>query len=442
MWNSQWRRKVAMVGMVAAVSGSAVPAVAADQFIPLPAIRTGPIAPIGTGIFGGFIDYMTLLNQRDGGINGVKLVWEECETEYKLDRGVECYERFKTKGGATVLSSYHTGVTYALTERAKADKFPLVAVGSGRTDSSDGRVFPYVFPLVSNYLSEHVAIVNYLAQREGGFDKLKDKKIAHVYLGIAASKESIPLMDKQAKQYGFEIHNIELALPGAEQQAQWLQVRQIRPDWVILRTAGVAGPAALKTAQKVGYPLDRIVGWWWAGAEEDVVGVGEGAKGYISTTLGPSETTFPLIQEIIKQFYSGGKKGGMEDPKRVGSSYYNRGIVHAIIVTEAIRVAQGKFGKKPLNGEQIQWGLEHVTLDNARLRELGALGLAQPMKLSCENHEGGGAVKFQQWDGKKWVVISDWIPSDPAVVRPIIEEQSLKYAKEKNVELRDCSKEK
>ena len=61
----------------------------------------------------GFIDYMTLLNQRDGGINGVKLVWESAKPSTSLTAGVECYERFKTKDGATVLSSYHTGVTYA-----------------------------------------------------------------------------------------------------------------------------------------------------------------------------------------------------------------------------------------------------------------------------------------------------------------------------------------
>jgi hypothetical protein len=47
----------------------------------------------GTGIFGGLIDYIQMINERDGGINGVKLTWEECETEYNNARGVECYER-------------------------------------------------------------------------------------------------------------------------------------------------------------------------------------------------------------------------------------------------------------------------------------------------------------------------------------------------------------
>ncbi len=69
-----------------------------EQFIPIPSYRVGPYAAGGTSLYGGFIDYLNLINMRDGGINGVKLTWEECETEYKPDRGVECYERLKGKG--------------------------------------------------------------------------------------------------------------------------------------------------------------------------------------------------------------------------------------------------------------------------------------------------------------------------------------------------------
>jgi branched-chain amino acid transport system substrate-binding protein len=50
----------------------------------------------------GYADYLKLTNAR-GGINGVKIIYEECETGYDTARGVECYERLKGKhGGATV----------------------------------------------------------------------------------------------------------------------------------------------------------------------------------------------------------------------------------------------------------------------------------------------------------------------------------------------------
>ena len=89
------------------------------QFIPALVYRTGPYAAGGSGFFGGIEDYMSLLNLRDGGINGVKLVWEECETAYNSDRGVECYERLKNRpnnGGP--VHPLSTGITYRLIERA------------------------------------------------------------------------------------------------------------------------------------------------------------------------------------------------------------------------------------------------------------------------------------------------------------------------------------
>jgi branched-chain amino acid transport system substrate-binding protein len=128
----------------------------------------------------------------------------------------------------------------------------------------------------------------------------------------------------------------------------------------------------------------------------------------------------------------------MEDPKRVGTGYYNLGINNGILNVEAVRVAQGKFGVKPLTGEQVRWGFEHIRIDDARLKELGAVGLLQPISLSCADHEGGGAVRFEQWDGKKFNVISDWIKADRALLRPIIEESSTKYAAEKSITIRDC----
>ena len=69
-----------------------------EQYIPILSYRVGPYAAGGSGYFGGAIDYFTLINQT-GGINGVKIRWEECETEYNAARGVECYERLKTRNG-------------------------------------------------------------------------------------------------------------------------------------------------------------------------------------------------------------------------------------------------------------------------------------------------------------------------------------------------------
>jgi len=115
----------------------------AATIIGLVLLQHGKGADMGSGFGGGMIDYFQLLNERDGGINGVKLTWEKCETEYNNARGVECYERAKNKGptGATVIHPLSTGITYSLIDKATADHIPIISMGYGRTDAADGRVF-------------------------------------------------------------------------------------------------------------------------------------------------------------------------------------------------------------------------------------------------------------------------------------------------------------
>src|SRR5512139_515044 len=427
---------VAMLGLAGAAQAQN------EQFIPMAGYWVGPYAAGGSGIYGGFIDYVNMINARDGGVNGVKLTYEKCETEYNNARGVECYERLKNKGptGATVVHPLSTGITYSLIEKATADKIPLISLGYGRTDASDGRVFPFVFPLVTNYWSQNTAKIKFIGMKEGGMDKLKGKKIVNIYHDSAYGKETIPVLDAQAKKYGFTITHIAVPHPGNEQGAQWLQIRQIKPDWVILRGWGVMNPTALKAAAKVGFPRDRMVGVWWSGAEEDTIPAGDAAKGFIAAGFNVAGANFPVVQDVKKYVYAKGK-GEMEDTSRIGSIYYNRGLVHGIITVEAIRTAQGKFGKKPLTPEQVRWGIENLNITEARLKELGAVGFMQPLKVTCADHEGGGAVKFLQWDGNQWKVITDWIQPDKKLVRDMVEESAAKYAKEKNITPRDCSKE-
>ena len=439
------RAKIALAATAIAASGfsDAAVAQAKEQFVPVNSYWVGPYAAGGSGIAAAMIDYFKLLNNRDGGINGVKVTWEKCETEYNNARGVECYERSKNKGptGATLIHPLSTGITYSLIEKGTQDKIPIVSIGYGRTDASDGRVFPYVFPLITNYWSQNTAKIKFIGQKEGGMDKLKGKKIVNLYHDSAYGKETIAILDVQAKKYGFEVTHIAVPHPGNEQQSQWLQIRQIRPDWVILRGWGVMNPTALKAAAKAGFPRTKMVGVWWSGAEEDVIPAGDAAKGYIAAGFNAPGANFPVLREIQKHVYAKGQ-GELEDKSRLGTIYYNRGVLWALITTEAVRTAQERFGKgQPMTGEQVRWGLENLAIDDTRLKALGAGGFMQPLKVSCLDHEGGGAVKFQQWDGNQWKVISDWIPSDQSLVRPMIEESAAKYAKEKGIAPRDCGKE-
>ena len=436
------KKNVILGAAVAGLLGSSM-AIAAEQFIGLPSYRVGPYAAGGSGIYGGWIDYMQMINERDGGINGVKLAWEECETEYNNARGVECYERLKEKGetGNSVFQPLSTGITYSVLDKVAKDKIPLVTMGYGRTDAADGRVFPYVFPLITTYWSQATTMVKYIAGKEGGTDKLKGKKIALLYHDSAYGKESHAVLEKMAERYGYELTKLAVAHPGNEQQSQWLQIRQLRPDWVILWGWGVMNPTALKSAVKTGFSREKMVGVWWSGAEEDTVPAGSAAKGFTAAGYNVAGADYPVIKDIETNVYAKGK-GNMEDKSRIGSVYYNRGVVHGLITVEAIRKAQEKFGKgKALTGEQVRWGFENLDIDDKRLAELGATGFLPPLKTSCMDHEGSGKVKYQQWDGSKWNVVTDWIDADRELVRGMIEESAAAYAKEKGITPRDCSKE-
>ncbi len=404
-----------------------------EQFFPLLSYRVGPFAPGGTGIFGGVIDYFNLVNSK-GGINGVKIVWEECETEYNASRGVECYERLKNKnGGASGVEPLSTGITYGILDRVAVDKIPMTTMGYGRSDAANGQVFPWVFPLITNYWNQAAGMIKYLGEKSGGMDKLKGKKIVHLYHDSAYGKEPFPVLEHYEKQLGFQLIKIPVPNPGNEQNSQWLQIRRENPDFVILWGWGVMNPVALRTAARVGYPREKILGVWWAGSEEDVIPAGDAAKGYSTMTFN-TPGKYPVIEEIRTKLYGAGK-GNLTDKDRIGSVYHMRGVTAAILWTEAMRTAQEKYGKgKRMTGEQMRWGFENLNIDEKRQRELGALGMFPTIKTSCQDHEGSGAVKVQTWDGKQWKAVTpNWVIGDRALVRKLVDESSAKYAAEKKI---------
>ena len=405
-----------------------------DQFIALADYRVGPYGANGQSFYGGFIDYLQYVNLKHGGVNGVKLTWEECETEYNNAKGVECYERLKGKNPVTKGTAYHvmaTGISYALIDKTATDKVPLVMMGYGRTDAVDGSVLPWAFPLVTTYQMQASAIIKFLADKNHG--SLNGKKIVYLYHDSAYGKEPIVALQAESKIHKFNLIEIPVAHPGNEQGAQWLRIRQENPDYVVFWGWGVMNQTALKAAQKVGYPRDRIVGSWWAGSEEDTIPAGPAAKGYMSATWNVAGKQVPLIADIEKVVYGAGK-GNLQDSSKVGSVLYNRGVSAAVATVEALNTAQNKFGKgRVMTPEQVRWALENLNIDAARLKTLGATGLLPDIKTSCEDHEGSGKVRIQQWDGAKWVMVSDWIEGNRRLIHPLFEASAKQYAKEKGM---------
>ena len=325
-----------MAAVLGGLVGVTTVAAAGAQFLPVLSYREGALKSLGIPLANGLIDYVTLLNERDGGINGVKLVWEECEPVYDVPRGIECYERLKAKGatGAAVFPLAETPLVNALIARATHDQIPLLAAGVGRSDAADGRVFPYVFNPPHTWWSENTAKIRFLGQRVGGMDQLKGRKIVHVHFDNESGRQTILLLDHQAGHYGFTVQHLEVKLPGLDQKATWLRVKVAQPDWVILRAQGVMTWTALKEAAQVGFPRDQIVGHPATCVEADMRQAGEAAIGFLCATRYGTGTHFPLIQDILRYVYARGKGAGPE--KDVGTGIWNTGVVRALLTTEGI----------------------------------------------------------------------------------------------------------
>jgi branched-chain amino acid transport system substrate-binding protein len=427
--------------LTAALLTTGALAQAKEQFFPVLVYRTGAYGPNGAPWANGYVDYLKLINAQ-GGVNGVKISFEECEFGYATDRGVECYERLKGKnGGATVFQPLSTGTTFALTEKAPADKIPLITAGYGRSESQDGGVFKWNFPLIGTYWVAADTLLQHIAKKEGGWDKLKGKKFTLVYHDSPYGKEPIPMLQERSKMHGFEVNLIPVPHPGVEQKSAWLQIRQQRPDYVLLWGWGVMNTTSLKEAQATGFPRDKMYGVWWAGAEPDVKDVGEGAKGYNALTMQHGvHPDAKVVKDILANVHAKGQGTGPKD--EVGQVLYMRGMISSMLAIEGVRRAQERFGKgKVITGEEMRWGLENLALDQKRLDALGFAGVMRPVSTSCQDHMGSAWARVHTWDGSKWVFSSDWYQADEAILKPMVKQAADKYAAEKKLTRRapsDC----
>lgn len=402
----------------------------ADLIVPNLSYRTGPYAPGGIPYADGFNDYFTLLNERDGGIGGEKVVVPECETAYNTEKGVECYEA--TKGnGALVYNPLSTGITYQLIPKTAADGIPLYTPGYGRTSAANGKVFEWVFNYPANYWDAASVAIRYLLEQNGG--DLKGKKVALLYHNSAYGKEPIRTLTELSKKHGYDLLQIPVDHPGQEQKSQWLQIRREKPDYVLMWGWGVMNAVAIQEASNINYPMENFIGVWWSGAEHDVMPAGMGAKGYKSLAMHGTGMDYPVYGDLKKYVIDAGKASGAGD--QVGSVLYSRGMYAALVISEAIRKAQQITGKSAITAPELRNGFEELEITEARMVELGLPKFGQPFKASCADHGGPGAALVQQWDpsAKKWSLITDFIAPDDDVLTPLVMDDSAAYAAENKI---------
>lgn len=410
--------------LAAAFMLSAAPAMAEDSVsLPNLSYRTGPFAATGIPLMNGQRDYMMMLNERDGGVNGVKLGYEECETGYSTEKGVECYE--KTKATGIITQPWSTGITLQVLPKSNVDKIPILAPGYGFSPMADGRVFHWAFNMPASYWDGASMILNNIS--DGNLDSLKDKKIVLLHLDHPYGKEPIPLLEVLAEKHGFNLLPIPVGLKEMQNQsAQWLQIRREKPDFVVMWGWGAMNAGALTEAAKTKFPMDKFVGIWWSGHDGDMASVGEAGKGYRSISWSVPASDAPVMQDI-KKYVLDAKKAEIGEGE-FDWVFYQRGVLISMFTVEAIKAAQEHFDTKLVTAEQLRWGLENLNIDDAKLAEIGMTGMIAPFSTSCANHAGHAGGWMLEWDGAKFVKVSDLLQADQGVIAPLVEEEARKYA--------------
>ncbi|MCB1415542.1 MAG: ABC transporter substrate-binding protein [Nitratireductor sp.] len=423
-----------LAAAVAATMG-ATPAFA-ELVFPSLSYRTGPYAPNGIPFADGYADYLTLINERDGGIGGVKIDNPECETGYNTEKGVECYESTKGIGsGALVYQPLSTGITYQLIPKATADGIPVHSMGYGRTSAANGKVFEWIFNYPATYWDgASIAVKHIMDQGD-----ISGKKITLVYHNSAYGKEPIRTLEELSKKHGFTFNAIPVDHPGQEQKSQWLQIRRERPDWVLMWGWGVMNSVAVQEAANIRFPMDHFIGIWWSGSENDVLPAGDGANGYKALALANPGKDYPIYEDLKKYVYDAGKAAG--DGSNPGTVLYNRGMYAALLAVEAAKKAQEIHGTAQINAAQMRDGMEALNITADSMAALGLPDFGPEFSVSCASHGGSGVGKVQQWDAssKTWSVVTDWIASDREVIDPLIAEDSDAFAKENSISMRDCN---
>jgi branched-chain amino acid transport system substrate-binding protein len=420
-WHKNTVRALAGLALAAALSGTAY---SQSLYVPNLAYRTGPFAATGIPLMDGQRDYLAMLNERDGGIGGIKIEYDECETGYNTEKGVECYE--KTKGNAIVTQPWSTGITLQVLPKTNVDEIPLLAPGYGFSPMAEGETFKWAFNPPSSYWDGASMMLKHISG--GDMSTLKGKKIVLLHLDHPYGKEPIPLLEEQAAKYGFEFLPIPVGLKEMQSQAsQWLQIRRENPDNVLIWGWGAMNAGAITEAVKTRYPMDQIYGIWWSGHDDDLKIVGDKGQGYKALSWNVPGS-YPVLDDIKKYVVDAGKSQ-IDGPERMNTVFYQRGVVISMILAEAIKAAQAEFGVAAISPEQLQWGLENLKVDDAKLTELGMEGMTVPFATSCADHTGHGGAWVIEWDGNAFKKVSDLLSPNRDEIQPLEKARAAEYAK-------------
>jgi branched-chain amino acid transport system substrate-binding protein len=350
----------------------------------------------------------------NGGIEGhpVEVIVRDHGNEPQ--RGVECYEQLKREG-VFIYYFASTPVTNAALPRLMKDGNILMQSFVGRGDAVDGEVFEWVFPIGPTYWQQSANDVAFIKDQMGG--DLSNAKIGFLYLDYPFGQEPIEVLKVLSEKEGFDLQLYPVPLPGTDQVGAWSKIRRDNPDYVISWIFAGAHVVASKEMRRNRFPADRYLSVNWLN-EVDLRNIGEeNAKGILRGTNVAGGQEVPIIRTILDTYYANGKGSGPESLVR--DVYYNSGVAGQAAAHEAARLAIRESGW-PLTPESMKAGYESI-------KNFDANGLMAPLTVTPQDHGGGGKTRVEQWDGKKWVPLTDWSADYLDLVWDVIKESSAKF---------------
>lgn len=353
----------------------------------------------------------------NGGIEGhsVEVIVRDHGNEPQ--RGVECYEQLKREG-VFIFNFLSTPVTNAVLPRAMKDGNVLMQSFVGRGDAVDGKTFDWVFPVGPTYWQQAANDVAFIKGQMGG--DLSEAKIGFIYLDYPFGQEPIEILKTLAEKEGFQLELYPVPLPGSDQAGAWSKIRRDKPDYVISWLLAGGHVVASKEMRRNRFPIDRYLSVNWLN-EVDIKNIGaEEATGLLRGTNVAGGQEVPMVKTMLETYYANGKGNGPEN--LVHDVYYNTGMAIYSVGFEAARIAIKESGW-PITPESMKAAYESINAFDGD-------GLMAPVTVTAEDHGGGGKTRVEQWDGEKWVPLTDWSADYLDVVWEVIHESSKSFSVE------------
>jgi ABC-type branched-subunit amino acid transport system substrate-binding protein len=363
---------------------------------------SGPWAPSGTGIANGRKAYARYVNEKLGGIKGVKITVNVIDTAYNMDREIAAYKRFRDEDKAIFMLNQNSAAAYAI-ERM------MLESGKGMPHSHTAEptaVFlgpeSWYFASFSNPGDASVALLKWwMSNRWKGKEK---PKVALTHSDISPGHVSAILLRDYLNHQNIPIVE-DLILPPrpVDTTSFVLNVKKGGADLIVGVQTDSGYTVMIKDKERFGLAIPVLASCCLD--ENALKLLGDAGVGVLVDFPNPvwNDVDNPgvrLVHSLYKEWYP-------SEPKTENYAFF-WGWVQSAIAVEAIKKAMDKVGYDGLMAD-ISRGRKLVrdVMQN-EMRGFDCMGMTGPLIYSPEDHrafdtfrvyEGarGGEFKFLGW---------------------------------------------